>query len=91
MTMTRRSAFRSTGAMAVAGMYSAAAWLDTRVTLFGHEQAFPILLAPTSSLTHPDKELATAGEAGGVQCAADSAAGVFDRYRVVWADGGWGD
>ncbi len=36
--------------------------LDTRVTLFGHEHAFPILLAPTAEqeLTHPEGELATA-------------------------------
>ena len=39
-----------------------AAGLDTRVTLFGREHDFPILLAPTSSqtLTHPEGELATA-------------------------------
>jgi 4-hydroxymandelate oxidase len=36
--------------------------VDTRVTLFGQEHTFPILLAPTSSqkLTHPEGELATA-------------------------------
>ena len=36
--------------------------LDPRVTLFGQEHRFPILLAPTSShkLTHPEGELATA-------------------------------
>ena len=36
--------------------------LDTRVTLFGQEHAFPILLAPAASqkLAHPDGELATA-------------------------------
>lgn len=36
--------------------------LDTRVTLFGHEHAFPILLAPTAyqKLANPDGELATA-------------------------------
>jgi 4-hydroxymandelate oxidase len=36
--------------------------LDTRVTLFGQEHAFPILLAPVASqkLFHPDGELATA-------------------------------
>ena len=36
--------------------------LETRVTLFGQEHAFPILLAPTAShkLTHPEGELATA-------------------------------
>jgi 4-hydroxymandelate oxidase len=36
--------------------------LDTRVTLFGQEHAFPILLAPTAAqkLTHPEGELATA-------------------------------
>lgn len=35
--------------------------LDTRVTLFGQEHAFPILLAPTAAhkLTHPEGELAT--------------------------------
>ena len=35
--------------------------LDTRVTLFGQEHAFPILLAPTAShkLMHPEGELAT--------------------------------
>src|SRR3984885_4513195 len=40
--------------------------LDTRVTLFGQEHAFPILLAPTSGhkLLHPDGELATARGAG---------------------------
>jgi 4-hydroxymandelate oxidase len=39
-----------------------ASQLDTRVTLFGQEHAFPILLAPTSAqtLTHPEGELATA-------------------------------
>ncbi len=36
--------------------------LDTRVTLFGRELAFPILLAPTAyhKLAHPDGEVATA-------------------------------
>lgn len=36
--------------------------LDTRVTLFGQEMPFPILLAPTSShrVTHPEGEIATA-------------------------------
>ncbi len=36
--------------------------LDPRITLFGQEHSFPILLAPTSShkLTHPEGELATA-------------------------------
>src|SRR5262249_33812276 len=36
--------------------------LDTRVTLFGQEHAFPILLAPVASqmLAHPAGELATA-------------------------------
>jgi 4-hydroxymandelate oxidase len=40
--------------------------LDTRVTLFGQEHVFPILLAPTASqkLTHPDGELATVRGAG---------------------------
>ncbi|HEY0794313.1 MAG TPA: alpha-hydroxy-acid oxidizing protein [Acidisarcina sp.] len=40
--------------------------LDTRVTLFGQEHAFPLLLAPTSAqtLTHPEGELATARAAG---------------------------
>lgn len=36
--------------------------LDTRVTLFGQEHAFPILLAPVAchKMAHPDGELATA-------------------------------
>lgn len=36
--------------------------LDTRITLFGHEHAFPILLAPTSchKLLHPEGEIETA-------------------------------
>ena len=40
--------------------------LDTRVTLFGREHAFPILLAPTAyhKLAHPDGEVATARGAG---------------------------
>ena len=40
--------------------------LDTRVTLFGKDHAFPILLAPTAAqkLTHPEGELATARGAG---------------------------
>jgi 4-hydroxymandelate oxidase len=40
--------------------------LDTRVTLFGQELAFPILLAPTAGqkLLHADGELATARGAG---------------------------
>jgi len=40
--------------------------LDTRVTLFGQEHAFPILLAPTAaqSLMHADGELATVRGAG---------------------------
>jgi 4-hydroxymandelate oxidase len=40
--------------------------LDTRVTLFGQEHPFPILLAPTSAqtLTYPEGELATARGAG---------------------------
>ena len=43
--------------------------LDTRVTLFGQEQAFPILLAPVSShsLVHPEGELATARGASAAQ------------------------
>src|ERR1700735_4996347 len=45
--------------------------LDTRVTLFGQEHAFPILLAPTSGhkLLHPDGELATARGAGAASTA----------------------
>ena len=40
--------------------------LDTRVTLFGQEHPFPILLAPTAAqkLTHPEGELATVRGAG---------------------------
>ena len=40
--------------------------LDTRVTLFGQEMPFPILIAPTASqrATHPDGELATVRAAG---------------------------
>ena len=40
--------------------------LDTRVTLFGQEMPFPILLAPTSShrAVHPEGEFATAQGAG---------------------------
>lgn len=40
--------------------------LDTRVTLFGHENAYPILLAPTAyhKLAHPEGEVATARGAG---------------------------
>jgi 4-hydroxymandelate oxidase len=40
--------------------------LDTRVTLFGQELPFPILLAPTAyhRLIHPEGELATARGAG---------------------------
>ena len=40
--------------------------LDTRVTLFGKEHAFPILLAPTAyhKLAHPEGEIATARGAG---------------------------
>jgi 4-hydroxymandelate oxidase len=40
--------------------------LDTRVNLFGHEHAFPILLAPTAAqkLIHAEGELATARGAG---------------------------
>ncbi len=40
--------------------------LDTRVTLFGQEHAFPILLAPTAAqkLVYPEGELATARGAG---------------------------
>jgi 4-hydroxymandelate oxidase len=40
--------------------------LDTRITLFGQEHAFPILLAPTSyhKLVHPEGELATVRGAG---------------------------
>lgn len=36
--------------------------LDTRVTLFGHDHAFPVLLAPTAyhKLANPDGEMATA-------------------------------
>jgi 4-hydroxymandelate oxidase len=39
--------------------------LDTRITLFGQEQAFPILLAPTAAhkLVHPEGEIATVGGA----------------------------
>ena len=48
-----------------------ASQLDTRVTLFGQEHAFPILLAPTSAqtLTHPEGELATARGAGAAKAA----------------------
>jgi 4-hydroxymandelate oxidase len=40
--------------------------LDTRVTLFGQEHPFPILLAPTAAqtLTYPEGELATVRGAG---------------------------
>jgi len=40
--------------------------LDTRVTLFGQEHSFPILLSPTAAqkLTHPEGELATVQGAG---------------------------
>jgi 4-hydroxymandelate oxidase len=40
--------------------------LDTRVTLFGHENAFPIILAPTAyhKLAHPEGEIGTARGAG---------------------------
>ena len=40
--------------------------LDPRVTLYGHEHQFPILLAPTAAhkLMHPEGELATARGAG---------------------------
>jgi 4-hydroxymandelate oxidase len=40
--------------------------IDTRVTLFGREQPFPILLAPAAyhKLAHPDGEIATAKGAG---------------------------
>ncbi len=40
--------------------------LDTRVTLFGQEHPFPIILAPTAyhKLAHPQGELATARGAG---------------------------
>ena len=40
--------------------------IDTRMTLFGREHAFPILLAPTAyhKLVHPEGELATARGAG---------------------------
>jgi 4-hydroxymandelate oxidase len=43
--------------------------LDTRVTLFGREMAFPILLAPTAyhKLAHPEGEVATARGAGAAQ------------------------
>ena len=42
--------------------------LDTRVTVFGQELPFPILLAPTAyhKLFHPEGELATARGAGAV-------------------------
>ena len=48
--------------------------VDTRVTLLGHEHAFPILLAPASSqkLMHAEGELATARAAG--------ATGMDERY-----------
>ncbi|HLW99870.1 MAG TPA: alpha-hydroxy acid oxidase [Candidatus Acidoferrales bacterium] len=40
--------------------------LDTRVTMFGQEHPFPIILAPTAyhKLAHPEGELATARGAG---------------------------
>jgi len=45
--------------------------LDTRVTLFGQDHAFPILLAPTAAqkLTHEEGELATARGAGAAAAA----------------------
>lgn len=45
--------------------------LDTRVTLFGRELPFPILLAPTAyhKLTHPEGELATARGAAAADAA----------------------
>ena len=43
--------------------------LDTRVTLFGQEMPFPILLAPTGAqgFVYPDGDLATAHGAGAAQ------------------------
>jgi 4-hydroxymandelate oxidase len=43
--------------------------LDSRITLFGQEHAFPILMAPTSAhkLVHPEGELATARGAEAAQ------------------------
>jgi 4-hydroxymandelate oxidase len=40
--------------------------LDSRLTLYGHQHQFPILLAPTAAhkLMHPEAELATARGAG---------------------------
>lgn len=52
--------------------------LDTRVTLLGHELAFPILLAPTAyhKMIHPEGEIATAkgaGAAGAILCVSSNA------------------
>ncbi len=54
--------------------------LDTRVTLFGQQHAFPILLAPTAAhkLTHAEGELATARGAG-----ATGAAMVLSSFSTV--------
>ena len=45
--------------------------LDTRVTLFGQQHDFPILLAPTAAqkLTNPEGEIATARGAGAARAA----------------------
>ncbi|HKQ73365.1 MAG TPA: alpha-hydroxy acid oxidase [Blastocatellia bacterium] len=68
--------------------------LDTRVTLFGQEMPFPILLAPTAyhRLLHPEGELATvkgAGAAGATLVASMLATTTIDEMakaatRPLW-------
>ena len=68
--------------------------LDTRVTLFGQEMPFPILLAPTAyhRLLHPEGELATvkgAGAAGATLIASMLATTTIDEMakaatRPLW-------
>jgi 4-hydroxymandelate oxidase len=56
--------------------------IDTRVTLFGREHPFPVLLAPTAyqRLTHPDGDLATARGAGAV--GATLVASIFATHTI---------
>jgi 4-hydroxymandelate oxidase len=62
--------------------------LDTRVTLFGQELAFPILLAPTAyhRLVHPQGELGTvqgAGDAGATLVASSFATTSIEDMAAV--------
>ncbi len=62
--------------------------LDTRVSLFGHELAFPILMAPTAyhRMVHPEGEIATArgaSAAGAILIVSSFATATLEEIAAV--------